>query len=339
MAFTFTLMSLDGIWSHEFPVKVGYLFVVGYIFLAVFYIIIQNHRENIKDRVSQLSTLQAENKEQRETLKDHSKSLWKELSKVNIHAHNESVMNVFERFLMTQENVIAVELYNYYLQDGTDYTAVKINHSLGRVMENKDHNTILQHYYHIPKYTYEKFKAAQYMFQNQYFLDVYNGKKPDLKDKKPLINFFQELRTELFEKDVEKEPYSKEDVAKFALLILAAGDIEDWFQKVDFNKELLFVNEEDQEKEKALFEKSKTGILRGILDKGSLYTFSYKKKEPISRKDNRIYITKKTSVRGRPSILVITVENRPGLNDKQIMDSLIRLLEVEQSIEVEYNNR
>lgn len=334
IGFTFTLMSVNEFFGSTFSFKKGWLYITAYGVAGLLYIIISSHRETVKEKDTKIAKLESENKEQRETLKDHSKSMWKELSKVNIHAHNESVLEVFERFLMTQENVIAVELYSYYLQDGHDNVIVKINHSLGVVMENKDHNTILQNYYPIPKYLYEEFKAAQYMFQNNYFAEEYNGHKPLFTDKQPLVSFFNKVKDELSK---IKKPKDKEEVVRFALLVLAAGDLDDWLQRINYGKEIELLD--DGEKVQDLFEKSKTGILRGILDDSTLYSFNYKKKDSISKKENRLYITKKSSVRGKPSIFVITVENRPGINEKKIMDSLIRLLEIEQSIEVEYNNK
>ncbi|UOR14106.1 hypothetical protein [Halobacillus amylolyticus] len=330
MAFIFTVMSVDSVMTESFKLKKGYLFILVYVGFGVAYFITHHNKEKINDKEREIRRLKDENTEQRENLKDHAKSLWKEMTKINVHAHNENVLKVFEKFIMNNSNVVAVELYDYYFQDGsgdTDVT-IKINHSLGLVMENKDHNTILQNYYHIPKHTLDKFNTARYMFHATY---------NQLEDKKPLIQFFTEIRKELSGKDIE---YNKNDVIKFALLVLAGGLIDEFLQRVDNSKvrDVDLLEKGNEGKTQDLFEKAKTGILRGILDDGEFYSFNYKKKNGVPDKEKRLYVTRKVLMRGKPSIFVITVDNNENVNDKSLMDSFIRLLEIEQSIEVEYNN-
>ncbi len=328
MAFSFTVMSVDSVMTEDYKIKKGYLYIAIYVFIGIAYFLWFNHKESIKEREDKITHLDKENTEQREILKDNAKALWKEMTKINIHAHNQNVINIFEKFIMNHPNVIAVELYDYYTQDGSNSTkdvTIKINHSLGYVMENKNQNTILQDYYHIPKALLDKFKIARKMFK---VTDSEEGKME-------LFKFFSEIRTELSGKNIEE--YNRKDVIKFALLVLAAGLINDWFKKLDDAKVRRVELLNDEEKTQALFEKSKTGILRGILDNGQFYAFNYMKRNSVSEKEERLYITKRVLMRGKPSIFVITVDNNGNVDEKMLMESFIRLMFIDDTIQVEYN--
>ncbi|WP_289134647.1 hypothetical protein [uncultured Brevibacillus sp.] len=300
-------IKLDSTWAT--------VILILYIAISSAFFIYTRVSENINEKNEQINSLLLENNEHKRNLQDNASGLWRELKYLNKYKQNEIVADIMEIFTKNNTPVVSVQMYEYFINKSNFYgiTEVKINHTVGVAKEGQNQNAILQSYYSIPSYILNAFYKARATADLGYRNLA-----------KALHRFAVRYTRQLNSRT--NDTLTKQDVFLLALLILA-------LEKLGLYDDLRITSHDD-----TLHKLQKNGILRGIIDNGEYYTFTYKSSgEMNNEKVTRTYLTKKITINELQCIFVITADIRDEqINLHQLGNQFTELL-VASDLKVAYN--
>lgn len=309
--------------SEEVTISRGIAMLTIFLFLAICAFLIYTNQKKIKSlqnlhfqetqsKIEVIKELKEREVQLEHEIQDHTKGLWREFGPLSEYRRSEELVKFFEQFSQSNSSIISIQLYNHFEQRDSKDTTIKLEHKLGYVMEGKNLNALQQHYFKISTELLKKFEDGVYLFR---------GKTEDQSDR--LIEMYKDIGNELDK--LKLEEINLDHVIKFSLLVL----IQDMFAEAEsFKKEEISIINND-EIEKELFKRLRTGILRGILYDKMLYQFNYINTY-LSENDKaeRTYLTLKAGIiNGKWSIIVITLDNKGRETDiKQVGTDFVQLL-------------
>lgn len=289
--------------------------LISYIIISSAFFFYSTVMDKLKEKNEHIESLSKENAEHKRNLQDNASGLWKELKYLNKYKQHEILMNIMETFIKNNASVVSVQLYEYFFSQKNIFrvTEVKINHIVGVAKEGQNQNAILQSYYTIHSFILNAFyraRAAAELATRDF--------------SKALHRFAVRYTRELNSK--KEDELTRHDVFLLGLLILA-------LEKLDVYDDLRITKHDD-----ALHKLQKNGILRGIIDNGEYYTFTYKSSGSMyNEKFTRTYLTKKIIINGSQSIFVITADIPDHQDDLHKLGSQFSELLVASDLKVEYN--
>ncbi|MHA4128153.1 hypothetical protein [Bacillus cereus] len=302
-------LHLDLKWNN---VIVGTYFVIACVYLIFEYIL-----DKKRDLEKRLKGTEEDRDSYKYELQHHGNSFWRELKYLSQYKENEVLYSTMEKFVKFNDGVIATELYEFQTITSSfikNKTTVKLNHKTGYVTEGESQNSILQSYFIVPTNILHFFLKAREMARLNY-----RGSS------RWLVVFARRYMRMLDNKDLKD--LTKSDAFIFSLLILT-------LQELGMYREI-GITKHDHE----LYKIQKTGILRGVIDDGRSYEFTYKKesKFPNEKKD-RHYLSRKLSINGKQCIVVITIKvnENNNKNDFDKMGQEFLELLVDSDLTVEY---
>lgn len=222
-------------------------------------------------------------------LQDETKDLWKNIRELSEFKKEQTLLDVMSRFIDKHPDVVGIQIYKYSIKKNRlKGVTVKVNHYLGKVTEGENINAIIQSYYRMKYFIFERFnKAAKELL-------IHN-------DHEKMFKFISRYKKYLDNKDLRK--IDEEDVVLYGLLLLGIQ----WITGIE---SIYFLN--DRNKEKILNEISRSGIFRGILNnylfKQSLYLFGPYQKDAIVSKKGRMYLMRDVIINSTPHTFVISFD-------------------------------
>lgn len=282
----------------DFTLKSTWATFIIFLYIAISTVVYvyTTYSETLADRDRQIQELVQEKRDMARELQNNAGGLWRELKYLSKYKQDEILAEIMDTFTKNNPSVVSVQLYEYFFKTRgmtalTEVTEVKINHTVGIAKEGQNQNAILQAYYSIPSFIFNAFIKARAIADLRYY---------DLG--KALTRFAIKYAKQLNAK--RQQDLTKQDVCLLAILTLA-------FEKLGLSDDLRVSRHDEY-----LHNMQKNGILRGIIDNGEYYTFTYKSRNSNhNEKSTRTYVTKKVVVNGKQSIVVVTADIKDHLTD------------------------
>ena len=99
-------------------------------------------------------------------IKDGSRALWKYFKDIGEIKTKEIINDVMKRTLKGNENILAIQIYEYSFRHLRDNTSLYVEHKYSSVSAETDINALLQTHYRVPKDLYDDYTEA---------LEILNG--------------------------------------------------------------------------------------------------------------------------------------------------------------------
>lgn len=242
-------------------------------------------------------------------LKEETKALWKSYADLNRFNQAETVQRTMKTWVDNNENVVAVQLYNYVLKTAPECTSITVSHKDGYVSEAESLNALLQEYYELDSKTYKRFKEAMKA------IGKFNGFA--------LKKFIAEYKGLLEEPPPDKMKGNSLYSIYYSLVLLGVQSYISYYIR-EKSHSTYTIDMLDDEKVQILMTNKRTGILRGILNNelglGGNYIFFHDRN---NSKKGRIYFTKSVKLNGSKSVFLFTLFN--NIDENNLLEKIDQL--------------
>lgn len=289
-----------------------------YVVILVSYVVLLFFQSYDSQKKLKISDYEQEILQYKQDLSQETKGLWKQFHDLNRFNQQEIIHRIMKAFVDNQNNVMAIQMYDYTFKEGNKSTDIKVTHQNGYVCEGETLNALLQENYSIPRRIFRRYKVA---------IDTI-GRNNGIK----LIKFINDYKMQL-------DAISYDDLkgkANFSIIYsLMLVGVQTFFYY--YNNQLTYNNFtvdllQDEQKDQILNNNKRTGVFRGILNRelvgGENYIFFH---TGDNTKKGRIYFTKGIKINGNKCIFLVTLFNNINQNDvlskvNEFSDELVDLL-------------
>ncbi len=250
-------------------------------------------------------------------LKSKALQIWNKYNDLHKYKTNEAICKAIKNYLNKDNDVLAVQIYEYSIKYIEKRVEVKIQYNYGDVYEGIDINSIIQAYYKIDINTFDKFNKA---------LDNSNNGGNNIGILKVAIEYINKLNSKpLIE-------LNEEDSLIHDLILLSIQQIT---EKVEVSSIL------SKDHEEKLVNMKRNGIIRAILNKDYYY---FRNQGDNINKQNRIYVSRTILLNQMPHVILMSINTHfldlygndeliKALTDKG--EEFLKLLQ--NDVDIDYN--